>query len=287
MFMSNELAKLPENFFDDILPDVEKVIPADTIKGEALARVILTAINRTPDLRACSKGSIISCLFDIASLALMPNTPRQHCWLIPYRIEGVLQATLQLGYLGFCELAYRSNQVKMIQSDVVRDGDEFRYSKGVGDIKRFVEHVKQIGKGRNGREVLGAWASVEMINGGHSIEVADQDDLFKIRAMATKRQESPAWKFHEDQMFRKVVLKRLLKLLQIDNMSIVHKAIDIDNKVSGVLPPINGIDKPAPAEHKLVLTDALPEGATVLEPEPEKPSMPSDTEEHEYTWEAD
>lgn len=264
----DQLSKLlPESYFDDKLPELKKVLPASGVTAEAIARVVITAMNKTPDLRACTPASIGACLMDICSLGLMPNTPRGHAWLIPYRIDGKLTATLQIGYLGFCDLAYRTNQVKMIQADVVRDGDTFRYAKGVGDVRRFVEHIKAIGKGRKEKEVLAAWAAIELVNGGYSIEVADQDELFKIKAMAAARNRegkpSPAWKFFEDEMFKKTVLKRLLKLLQIDNMDIVHKAIDIDNRETGLLP---GIDYPTKGEHKLIFKDEAKPGDTMVEP---------------------
>lgn len=259
--MENAPAKLPENFFDDIAGDIQKVIPQNSVTAEALTRIVLTAMNRTPDLRACSKASITAVLFDIASIGLMPNTPRNHCWLIPYRIEGVLQATLQIGYLGFCELAYRTGEVKMIQADLVREGDSFVHEKNV-NVPSVLKHSKRIGPGRKDAAILAAWASVELMSGGATIDVMDTDELAKIKRLANSRKESPAWKHFEDEMYKKCVVKRLLKLLQIGSMDTVRRAIEIDNKASNILP---GIDVPAKSEHRLILKDAPAEGVTMVD----------------------
>src|ERR1700751_3975614 len=92
-----QLAKLPETFFDDKLDEIAKVIPQNTITAEALARIMLTSMNRSPKLRQCTKGSIMECLFNCASLGLIPNTSNGHCYVIPYKD----QATLSVGFKGF------------------------------------------------------------------------------------------------------------------------------------------------------------------------------------------
>lgn len=259
--MGTELSTIEPTFFDSRLDEIRKILPPDTITAEALARVIITAINKNPKLRQCSEVSILECLMDIASVGLMPNTPHGFAYLIPYKIDGVPTATLQIGYKGFCEIAYRSDNVKVIQGDVVRDGDEFSYAKGA-NIQQFVRHVKSLVRGRKDREILAAWNSVELINGGVAIEVMEADELEKIKRMAKrKEEETPAWKYFEDEMYKKTVVKRNLKLLQIGNMETIQRAIEIDNRAT-VIP---GIDVPAKKEHNLVITDEPKEGEQILE----------------------
>lgn len=229
--------------------DLLKVLP-DEKAALYFARIIVTALNKTPKIQECSTESILSAIFDLASLNLVPNSPIGHAYLIPY--GGV--CTVQIGYKGFAELAYRSGEVKMVQADVVRDGDEFKYLKGA-NVQQFVSHCKNLTKGRDGREVIAAWASVELLNGGVAIEVMESDELAKIERLANAKKESPAWKYFADEMRKKTAVKRLLKLLQISNMETVRAAIELDNKSSGVLPEINGNGKAHPVEHKLTFGD--------------------------------
>jgi recombination protein RecT len=244
------------------LGELAKVLPSQEAT-EAFARIAITALNKQPKLRDCTPESILSCIFDLASINLQPNTPNGHCWIIPYGN----QATVQLGFKGFAELAYRSGNVKLLQADSIREGDQFKYLKGVGEaVKPFVEHVRSIGKGRSQQALLGAWASCELINGGVTIEVMDSDDIQSIRRLAA--QGSPAWKQFEDEMAKKSVVKRLLKLQQLSNMETLRKAIELDNAMSGIVLPTNG--NAHAAEHKLILKDEEHETDTVIEPESKK-----------------
>lgn len=251
-------AKQIEPKFGDLL----KVLPNEQA-AQAFARIVITALNKTPRIKDCTNESILSCIFDLAAINLLPNSPHGHAYLIPYRIDGVTQCTVQIGYRGFAELAYRSSEVKMVQADVVRDGDEFKYKKGA-NIQQFVEHVKDVSKGRINREVLAAWASVELLNGGVAIEIMDTDELGRIERLANAKKDSPAWKQFGDEMRKKTAVKRLLKLLQISNMETVRAAIDIDNKASS-LNLLPGVETAAKSDHNVLIKDAADEGETILE----------------------
>lgn len=248
-----QLSTLPASHFDGRLDELRKALPEKTITAEMLVRTTLTAINKTPALRECSEASLLGCMMDLATLALVPNTPLGHAYLIPY--GG--QATLQIGYRGYAELTYRSGQVKIIKSAVVRAGDEFTYGVGTGD-NAFVRHIPRIGKGRSNSELLAAWAAVEMMNGGNAVEIMDADELGKIEALANSKKASPAWKQWGDELRKKSCLKRLLKVLQIGNMDTVAKAVEIDAKHSEFEPF-------APKEHRLTFEDAPRLEAPALE----------------------
>jgi recombination protein RecT len=253
--------KLPENFLDPVLDDIEKVIPKNTITAAALTRIVVTAMNKTPSLRQCSKGSILACTLDIASIGLMPNTPQGFAYLIPYRHDGVVEATLQIGYKGFCELSYRSGQVKMIQADVVREGDEFDHEKGT---ETHIRHVKSLVPGRASRNLIAAWAAVELIGGGRNIEIMDAEELAKIQKIAERTKASPAWTQWPDEQRKKTVLKRMLKVLQVGSTPQIQKALEIEAQA---FTPIEDVTTPAvplltsedPPEHEVVATPVTPE----------------------------
>lgn len=246
----SQLATLPADHFDGRLDEIVKVVPGgDKAMAQMLARVVLTALNKTPELRNCTPASILGCMFDLAAIGLVPNTPQQFAFLIPYGGK----CTLQIGYRGFCKLAYDSNQVKIIKAGVVREGDKFEYAKGTADC--FVRHSEQLGRGRDKQPLIGAWASVELLNGGVTVEVMDADELDKIMKLS----KSPASKIWGDEFRKKSVVKRMLKLLQIGGMTMVHKAIEIDNKSPLPEPP-----KP----HTITFEDSEPAALTDEEPQP-------------------
>lgn len=225
--MSRQLTTLPADHFDGRLEELAKVIPSGEKETAArLARFVLTALNKTPELRNCTPESVMGCMYDLAAIGLEPNTPAGLAYLIPYGGK----CTLQIGVNGFAKLAYNSNQVKVIKSGVVREGDRFEY---VNSTKEpYLNHTISLGRGRDKQPLLATWASVELINGGVYIEVMDADDSDKILRLS----KSPASKTWEDEFRKKSVLKRALKRLQIGGMETVVKAVEIDNRNTVTLP---------------------------------------------------
>lgn len=247
---------LPENFFDPIIGDIAKVIPQNTITAEALTRIVVMAMNKQPELRQCSRGSILTCVMDVGSVGLIPNTPQGFAYIIPYRNKGKMEATLQIGYRGFCELSYRSGQVKIIQADVVRQDDDFEYEKGT---ETHLRHKKDLSPGRRERAVIAAWAIVELISGGRNIEVMDAEELVRIQKQAERFKASPAWQHWPDEQRKKTALKRLLKILQIGSMPQLQKALEIEAKTFQLpsledttpsVPHITSTDPPPPTAEK-------------------------------------
>jgi recombination protein RecT len=265
--MSNELSTLPSGHFDNRLDELAKVMPCpDKEKASHFARMVLTALNKNPELLRTTPESRLACLFDIVAVGLEPNTPHGYAYLIPYGN----QCTLQIGYKGFCKLAYDTNQVKIIKAGVVREGDQFDYAKGTQEC--FVKHTERLGRGRESRPLLGAWASIELINGGVGVEVMDADTLDKIMKLS----RSPASKTWADEFRKKSVVKRMLKLLQLSGMTTVHRAIEVDNK--GLTPML-----PEKKAHSLTFGEDEPKQLQ----ESSEPTEPAETrnEKGEFVWE--
>lgn len=91
------------------------------ITVERQMRLLTTALARTPKLLQCEPLSVINALVTASEFGLEPNTPTQHCYIIPYK----KQATFQLGYQGIIELALRSGLVTRIYARAVHQNDQF------------------------------------------------------------------------------------------------------------------------------------------------------------------
>jgi recombination protein RecT len=253
--------KLPENFLDPVGEEIAKVIPQNTVTAAALTRIVITAVNKSPKLRECTQASILACTLDIAAVGLMPNTPQGFAWLIPYKNNdkgGVYECTLQIGYRGFVELSYRSGQVKIIQADVVREGDEFEHEKGT---ETRLRHIKDVTPGRSQRALIAAWAIIELIGGGRNLEIMDAEELARIQKQAEKFKSSPAWQHWPDEQRKKTVLKRMLKILQIGSTPMIQKALEIEAKTA-----IPVEQEALPITPQVTFDDPPPSETTIAEP---------------------
>jgi recombination protein RecT len=193
------------------------------------------------DIRRADVWELLRCALDLAELGLRPNTPFGHAWIIP-RIANrdkpneAVTLSVQLGYQGMLELAYRAGTLESIHADVVYEGDEFSYEYG---SKAHLRHVPA--GARKGRSPRYAYAHAMLKGGGEAFVVWGYEDILDIRnssdaykyALRVQNKyphvwESCVWVKFEYQQSRKTILKQLLKDIPRSSEFLVHAA-HIDN----------------------------------------------------------
>lgn len=114
-------------------------------------------------------------------------------------------------YRGCVKLAqkYSIRPIKDIYAKVVRQGDEF--TEKIVDGQPTID-FKPLPF--NDGEIIGAFAVCQFQDGGLQYDVMSRKALDQTRK-ASKMANGPAWKF-EEEMFKKTVLRRLCKHIQID-----------------------------------------------------------------------
>lgn len=172
---------------------------------------------RANKLMSCTKESIQNCMLDCARMGLYPSG-RGNIYLIPYGTK----CTIMVGYLGMEELAVRQEHVSQVISRIVYEDDEFVINYGTTD--EIVHRPKLVA---NNTTVTHAYAIIKFTNGTHQFEVMNKEQLLRAKN-CSKSPDSPAWKNWVDEMFKKVVIKRLLKHIPYDDK--LEKAIAIDNR---------------------------------------------------------
>jgi recombination protein RecT len=138
------------------------------ITPERMMRIVLTAIRQNPELALCTEESFFGAVLTALQLGLEPNTPLGQCYIIPYKRE----ATFQMGYQGFLELAHRTNKYRRIDAEIVYEGDKFDFSYG---LEAFLKH-KPCGTREKPTHV---YALYELTNGGKSFKVWTWDAVIK------------------------------------------------------------------------------------------------------------
>ena len=194
---------------------LKKIIP-EHCTAERMARIALTAINRVPKLQQCSAYSIVQCVLDASLLGLELNDGTGRAWMVPY----AQKAQMIIGYPGLLELAYRSGQVRSIQSYPVFEGDEFEWSLG---LHPDIVH-KPCGES-DPAKMSHVYAVVSLTSGGQLFEVMTRRQVEDIRKRSKVPNNGP-WKTDYVEMARKTVLRRVCKIVP---MSVeLQKAVNID-----------------------------------------------------------
>ena len=171
--------------------------------------IALRQLEAVPDLALCSFRSVAGGILQAATLGLEIATMGE-CWLIPYeqpRGSGNFTAQLQIGYLGYLTLCWRSTQIAGVQVDVVMDGDAFDYQKGTNG---FIHHRPARGRIRGERGMQYAYAVLKTVYGDHVWDVFSVEDVERIRSRSPSG-NSPAWRDWYPEMSIAKVLKSVAK----------------------------------------------------------------------------
>jgi recombination protein RecT len=119
-----------EQIIQQYTPDFAQVLPSH-VKPETFVRLSQGIIRRDPKLGEIARknpGSFLAALLDCARLGHEPGT--EQYYLVPFgnEIVGIE------GYRGIVERIYRAGAVASVICEVVRQGEQFTYRRGVDKV---------------------------------------------------------------------------------------------------------------------------------------------------------
>ena len=131
------------------------------------------------------------------------------CYAIPY--SGQVQ--FQTDYKGEIKLAkkYSKNPIKDIYAKNVRQGDIFEE-----EIKDGVQTVNFKPVPFSNEPVIGTFAVVMFKDGSMIYDTMSVEEIEKVRDSFSKAKNSPAWTKTPGEMYKKTVLRRICKLIDLD-----------------------------------------------------------------------
>lgn len=189
----------------DKLNSVSEALPKDFNKSRFVQNA-LALINDNPQLQKYNQSQLMAGLLKGAYLGL--DFYSKECYLVPYGN----QLNYQTDYRGSKKLAkkYSIRPIKDIYAKLVREGDLFEET-----IENGEQTFNFKPKAFNDGKVIGAFAVVLYKDGGMSYETMSLADLENTRS-ASKAANSPAWKKFTGEMYKKTVLHRLCKHIELD-----------------------------------------------------------------------
>lgn len=166
------------------------------------------------DFSKCEAGTVVRTLLKGAFLGL--DFFNKECYAIPY--GGKVQ--FQTDYKGEVKLCkkYSINPVKDIYAKVVREGDTF---------EEFIECGEQRVNFKpllfNNGKIIGAFAVAMFRDGSMIYDTMSVDEMEHTRQKFSKMPNGQAWKDSTGEMYKKTVLRRLCKVIELDFESIEQK----------------------------------------------------------------
>lgn len=261
-----------------VLKQLQMALPKH-ITADRMARVVVTAIMRTPKLAQCTQASLLNCMMQCSQFGLEPDGRRAH--LIPFenRKTGEVECTLILDWRGLAELALRSGLIAKLHADVVCEKDDFEFD--LGDVLHHKINFKQA-RG----EPYCAYALAVTKTGEKFVQVMTKAEIEAIRdnsqgwkAFQKGWASQSPWKDYPGEMWKKTVFRRLSKWLPLSPE--YRDAVEVDDE------PIQATVSEATAALPAMPSFALPEPhaieatAAVMTDEPKPQAQPTVIQEQE------
>lgn len=217
-------------------------VAAGVLPPEKLLRIVISEVNKTPDLKKASISSVMLAVMNLARMGLEPGGVLGHAYLIPFndRKRG-MECQLIIGVRGLIELARRSGTIRSIRAHVVHEHDTFTCEFGTSPVLRHIPMLT----GDPG-PVVAAYAVVDLKDGAQQVEVMTRAELDKVRAASrSASNEYGPWKQWESEMQRKTVVRRICKYLPLsaERAAPMREALRVDNEDYD-------LGEPAPMPHQ-------------------------------------
>lgn len=123
---------------------------------------VVSAVQTNKALAECTNSSILSAALLGEALKLTPSPQLGQFYLVPYKNGGISEATFQLGWKGYIQLAIRSGQYRKIVASAVKEGELNDYNPITEDFS--VTPITDE-KARQKAKVIGYYAMFELTNG--------------------------------------------------------------------------------------------------------------------------
>lgn len=209
---------------------------------ERMIRVALTAVSRSQKLQECNPATVAGCVVQASILGLEPDGVLGEAYLVPFYNrkangnKGGMECQLIPGYQGLLKLVRNTGELKMIDVQEVCENDEFDFEKGMEPYLRHKPASGDRGK------VIKYWAGAVLTNGGKQFEVMSVEDIEQHRDKFSKAKDFGPWKDSPEWMFKKTVLRKLVKLLPKSAQA--QLAVALDERAEAGIPQRFAVDVP-------------------------------------------
>lgn len=184
---------------------------------------VIDLFNGDKNLQNCDPKQLVMEALKAATLKLPINKALGFAYIVPYNTKNGTVPTFQVGYKGYIQLAMRTGEYRIINADMVFEGELRKVNKLTGEIDFSGEKKSDV--------TVGYFAHLELLNGFAKTLYMTRDAIISHAKKYSKSFEysSSAWQTDFDAMAKKTVLRNLLSHYGYLSVEMVG-AIDNDIK---------------------------------------------------------
>jgi recombination protein RecT len=180
-------------------PQFKAALPSH-VNAEKFQRVLVTAVQQTPALLDCDRGSLYGAAMRAAQDGLLPDGREGAIVTFSGKAQWMPMVA------GIMKKVRNSGEISTWSVQVVKANDNFDYQ--LGDDEKIIHKPALRDRG----ETIGAYSIVTMKDGEKSREFMDVDQIKSIQMRSRSANAGP-WKTDWDEMAKKTVVRRHSKRL--------------------------------------------------------------------------
>jgi recombination protein RecT len=196
-------------------------------------------IQNNDDLQRCEPKSILNAVVNVARTSVTLNPVMRLAYLVPRKGKCVLD----FSYMGLVAMLRDNNCIKSISAHIVYEDEDFDYDVAYNKISHKPRFAKTEEEHKS-RQRIGCYSRATLPNGEIVFEFMPMWEIEKVKRLsAGSNSIYSAWQTWEEEMIKKVVIKRHFKMLISGNPSeALATALQIENDNNGLINSLE--DKP-------------------------------------------
>lgn len=195
------------NGLESALDKQVKALPDKFNKQRFMQNCMTVLQDGKADFSKCEARTVVRTLLKGAFLGL--DFFNGECYAIPYGNSCQFQTDYK-GEIKLCK-RYSSNPIKDIYAKLVREGDFFEE-----EIHNGQQTVNFKPKPFNDGKIIGAFAVIVYMDGSMIYDTMSVAEMDNTRQIFSKAANSKAWKDTPGEMYKKTVLRRICKLVDLN-----------------------------------------------------------------------
>ena len=201
--------------FDNMDGEIEKVLP-EHVTLDKFKRIVLTAVNRNPDLMEADRRSLFAACLDAATDGLPPDGRDAALVVFNTKDKKTQTWVKKVQYMPMISGIYKkvrnAGEISTLSSHVVYTSDDFKY--WIDEEGPHLKHEPLL-VGERG-QVLLVYAVCKLKDGSVEIETMTTAEVEEVRQVSRAKDSGP-WASWWGEMARKSVVRRLSKRLPMSS----------------------------------------------------------------------
>jgi phage RecT family recombinase len=203
-------------------------------------------------LQRCEPQSILNAVVNVARTSVTLNPVMRLAYLVPRKNKCVLD----FSYMGLVAMLRDNNCIKSISAHIVYEDEDFDYDVAYNKISHKPRFAKTEEEHKS-RQRIGCYSRATLPNGEIVFEFMPMWEIEKVKRLSEgSGSKYSAWQTWEEEMIKKVVIKRHFKMLISGNPSeALATALQIENENNSLIGSFDS--KPVLSKKKPSLMNAF------------------------------